>query len=58
MSKLSIILMASCDNPVVSENFLLNCGRQEGPAASSMGDIFPAGLVVSEAFCFKEVTEA
>ena len=58
MSELSIILMASCDNPGVSESFFLRCGRPAGPAASSMGDVFPAGLEVSEAFCYEEVTEA
>ena len=52
MSELSIILMASCDSPDVSESFFLKCGRQEGPAASSMDDAFQAGLVVSEAFCY------
>ena len=58
MSELSIILMASFDNPDVSESFFLKCGRQEGPVASSMGDVFQAGLVVSEAFCYEEVIEA
>jgi len=57
VSELSIILMASCDNPDVAESVFLKCGRQEGPAASSMGDVCRASLVASEGFCDEEVTE-
>ena len=52
--ELSIILIASDDNPDASESFFLKCGRQEDSAACSMDESCLVGLAETEAVCCEE----